>query len=107
MSDAPVGKIVSRNIADTTSFVVIYGVDSHPLLDPPYTKPFIECLRAASEYSKEVSLMLFWPRGFVDKEKVKCECQCKITIDSFADIFPDIKENVLYIIHKDGSRLYQ
>jgi len=107
MSDAPVEKIVSRNIADATSFVVIYGVDSHPLLAPSQTKPFIECLRVAIEYSKEVSLILFWARGFVDTEKVKCESQCKITIDSFTDIFPDIKENVLYIIHKDYSKLYQ
>ena len=107
MSDAPVGKIVSRNIADTTSFVVIYGVDSHPLLDPPYITPFIESLRFATEHSKSVSLMSFWARGYVYTEKVKYESQCKITVDSFLNIFPDIKENVLYIIHKDYSKLYQ
>ena len=113
MSGTPVGKTVSRNIANTTSFMltddwdsrwVIYGKTSK---EGRHITPFIESLRFATEHSKSVSLMSFWARGYVYTEKVKYESQCKITVDSFLNIFPDIKENVLYIIHKDYSKLYQ
>ena len=111
-SDTPVGKIVSRNIANTASFVVTYAGDSYSLINRAgkelrHATPFIEYLRFATEHSKSVSLMLFWSVRGVDTKKVKCESQCKITVDSFLNIFPDIKENVLYIIHKDYSKLYQ
>jgi len=113
MSGTPVGKIVSRNIANTASFVLTDGLDSelvfHGIINKEgrRVKPFIENLRFATEHSKSVSLMLFWSVRGVGTKKVKCESQCKITVDSFLNIFPDIKENVLYIIHKDYSKLYQ
>ncbi len=111
MSETPVGKITSRGITDDVPFMVIYSCDSHSLINRAgkelkHAGQFIKCLKRACQHSKSVSLLLFFARGNIYTEKVKVKEQRKITLESFTEAFPDIDENILYIVYQDYSRIH-
>ena len=112
MRSTPVGSSVARNFVGDVPYVITVGFDSRALINkgPKENRCgtlFMESLKGACRYSKSVSLLLWWSHGWIYTEIVPVIRQCKLSFDEFEKIFPDIEENVLYVVHRDCSKYHE
>ena len=114
MRNTPVGLSVARNYVGYVPYVITrgIGVSSRGIINKGPKEErcaplFLEKLKEACGYSKSVSLLLWWSHGWIYTEIVPVIRQYKLSFEEFGKIFPNIEENVLYVIHRDCSKYYE
>ena len=111
MKGTPIGQIVSRG-TKCSSYIITLNQVSESMLDKGpkndrCSNIFSDSIKIACQYAKSVTLLLRFFNGNIYTEKVNVCSRIKIDVLTFASIFPNVTENVLYIIYDSNKYQYK